>query len=118
MALPTFTPAVNPQPGAKQKPEVRLLRADFGDGYTQVAPDGLNHIRKIWDLTWPVLSQTDAETIYGFFDNMGGCQDFLYTVPGTPNQFKWTCDEYDFSVEKNNTYGVTAKLKQSFNLDG
>src|SRR5690606_29261995 len=44
-AIPTFDPPFAPSPGAQNKPEIKILQAEFGDGYSQPTPNGLNHIR-------------------------------------------------------------------------
>ena len=46
MALLTFTPPVGPSPGTAHKPTVNLFETEFGDGYSQPTPKGLNHVRK------------------------------------------------------------------------
>jgi len=52
MTLQTFTPPIQPSVGATNKPKVKILKADFGDGYTQAAADGTNNIRAEFSLTW------------------------------------------------------------------
>ena len=63
MAFPTFTPPVPPSPGTANKPKVKLLKAEFGDGYTQTTRDGLNHVRRTLSLKWEFLTPTQAKTI-------------------------------------------------------
>lgn len=42
MVLPTFIPPVGPSPGTSHKPTVNLWEAEFGDGYSQPTPKGIN----------------------------------------------------------------------------
>lgn len=51
----------------------RFLRTDFGDGYAQVTPAGLNHIRADYNIVYELLDTTDANTLRNFlYDNANG----------------------------------------------
>lgn len=114
MALAVFNPPVQPSPGTTDKPEVKLLEAEFGDGYTQVAADGMNHIRRIVTLKWDCLLPDQAEAIMSFLRSKGGCEPFLYTVADDSTQVRWTCKEFSRTYETPNT--VTATFRQDFSL--
>ena len=43
MGFAAFTPSVPPSPGTGDAPEISLNEADFGDGYTQSSPNGINN---------------------------------------------------------------------------
>jgi phage-related protein len=115
MSMPTFNPPIAPSVGAKITREVRLLEASFGDGYTQVARDGTNHIRQSYELTWEALSADQAGAIITFLDQQGGDMAFLYTLPGKA-QMRFTCKQYQETLTSGGWHSVTATLKQSFNL--
>ena len=118
MTLPVFTPARAPERSAKKSLKPRILLAEFGDGYTMSCPDGLNSVREMWDLSWPFLKRGDAEAIDDFLNACKGCQAFLYQIPGTRHQLKWTCEEWDYTLDAGpGLDSITAKFKQSFNLD-
>jgi phage-related protein len=117
VSLPTFNPPCPPQAGSKSKPELKLRKAEFGDGYTQTTRDGLNHIRQVFNLTWERLPASDADAILAFFEERGGDQPFYYAVPGTSRKVKWTCEEWERQFYGANIAGVSAVLRQSFNLD-
>ena len=116
MALTTFAPPVAPSPGTTRKPELALLKAQFGDGYTQTARDGLNHIRKVVELKWDVLRQSQAATITAFPEARGGTEPFLYQVPHSPAALKWTCEEWNQVDAANGLCSFTATFRQTFNL--
>lgn len=40
--------------------EPRVLRAQFGDGYAQTAPDGLNAYLRRWSVVWSNIYQNTA----------------------------------------------------------
>ncbi len=67
MALTTFTPPIAPTLGTKHAPKVNLLKAEFGDGYSQAAPNGLNHTAHEISLRWGALTEAQFGTIRQFF---------------------------------------------------
>ncbi|MFC0282268.1 phage tail protein [Camelimonas abortus] len=71
MALQAFT---SPYPPSKSvdRPEVKVLTAEFGDGYTQSAGDGMNNIRRVLTLTWDNLTPAQAGAIETFLRNHNG----------------------------------------------
>lgn len=113
MSLATFNPPVEPSPGTATKPEVKLKKAAFGDGYTQTTRDGLNHIRRVVTLQWEILSQEQADAIEAFFIAQGGDTPFYYTLRGDV-QRKWTCEEWDRVRASPNTCSAT--LQEDFNI--
>lgn len=113
MTFPTFTPPVEPSPGTTERPEFRLLRAEFGDGYSQITRDGLNHNRATVSLVWEVLTRPEHDAIVSFLTARGGDETFFYTVPGEPLR-KWTCAEWESNHAGAGYLSLTATLKQSF----
>ncbi len=79
----TFNPSINPSvsgTGVKKKP--RILTANFGDGYQQRTPDGLNYDEKEVSLSWDALDFIQFTEILNFFENHKGYISFYYTFPG------------------------------------
>ena len=116
MSVPTFNPPLTPSPGSADKPEIKLLEADFGDGYTQATPEGLNSIRRVVSLKWDVLTIAQASQILAFFTAQQGSAPFYYTIPGEGAAVLWTCKEFGQGFAAYNYRSVTATLRQSFNL--
>lgn len=114
MSLDTFNPPVAPSPGTMRKPEVKLLKATFGDGYTQAARDGLNAIQQVYELRWDVLTRGQADAIETFLEARAGTTPFLYQHPGTPAAIKMTCDEWSREEAANRLCAFRATLRQSF----
>jgi phage-related protein len=113
MALQTFNPPVPPSPGTDIKPEMKINRAEFGDGYTQEQPAGLNHLRRVVTLQWDVLTIEQAAAIEAFFEAHGGYQPFHYALSDDV-QRKWTCDTWGLVRGTPNTF--TATFRESFAL--
>lgn len=116
MTLATFNPPVAPFTGSKNKPEIKLKKADFGDGYSQITRDGLNHIRQVYSLTWDKLTRADAEAIEAFLVEQGGDTPFYYQLTSSSPTLKWTCEEWEVEYLSAGLAGITATLRQSFVL--
>lgn len=112
MPLPTFSPPVAPSPGTSHVPTVNLWEADFGEGYSQPTPKGINHIRRKVSLKWDGLSYDQMRAIVDFLENMGGNRPFSFQPYGEPTPRKWTCKDWTYSADA--PWKVTAELVQSF----
>lgn len=113
MAIETFKPPYAPT-STSEKPELKLLEAEFGDGYTQTAGDGMNHIRKVASLSWDVLTADQAREIEAFLERHGGSAPFLYALDEGETPLKWTCKEWSRKRDTPNT--MEATFRQSFLL--
>jgi phage-related protein len=116
MALNTFTPNPPPSPGTTNEPKLKLLKAEFGDGYTQTTRDGLNHIRRTMTLRWQLLTPTQAATLESFFVGQGGDTPFYYTPTNEVSAVRWTCEKWNKTGIEAGFQEFTANLEQSFNL--
>ena len=112
MPTPFFIPPVAPSPGTRHSPEIKLLTASFGDGYEQVSPDGLNHIRRVLDLRWNGVLLEERNAIMDFLMERQGYLPFWYQPFGSPAPIKWTCR--DFSSTADAPWKVSAKFIQHF----
>lgn len=120
MALLTFAPAITPSvSGIAEEVAPRVLGADFGDGYTQRAGDGLNAIARTVQLTWPAMTFANANAIEAFFEARRGYEAFLWTNPITPGvERKWTAPKWNkATVGSTDLATITATFKQEFDLD-
>lgn len=95
---------------------LKLHKASFGDGYTQTAPAGLNHIRRIVTLAWDVLAIEEADEITAFLKARGGYLPFYYRIPGEADSVKWTCEEWTRTAISGGYWSINATLRQSFTL--
>lgn len=112
MALKTFCPPVGPSPGTTIKRRVNILEAEFGDGYSQPSPNGINHIRKELPLAWSGLTEYQMQQIDDFFTEHKGTEPFYYKPVGHREPLKWTCKEWEAKLD--GVWSMTATLIQSF----
>lgn len=114
MVLQTFNPPVGPSPGTRKARDMKILEAEFGDGYSQPTPDGSNHMRRTLSLTWDGLTEAQAGEITTFLSEHAGTEPFFYTPAGDTVPTKWTCSTWDEVIE--GVWKVSAEFKQSFTL--
>lgn len=116
MALATFTPPFDPSVGMTRKYELKILECEFGDGYTQATADGVNHKRKIYDLTWDVLTDAQADAIVSFLESKGGFTPFYFNPPGESSPVKVTSKDWTVTFNRLGYRTVRATFRQSFNV--
>ena len=114
MTIPTFLPPTPPSPGGTRKPQVNVLRAEFGDGYSQARPKGLRHVRRVVTLRWDALSFAEVEAIEAFLTERAGWQAFAYRPFGFAETVRWTCS--DWESEHVPPWRLTATLMEDFSV--
>lgn len=88
----TFSPEVSPVAGSSYiQTEAKVDRAEFGDGYSQRSPMGLNSIRRAPTLHWDGLTLAQAQTLDAFFTDKAGAEAFYWTRPGESSAELFTC---------------------------
>jgi phage-related protein len=121
MAFPTFVPpnGVNTtfSPGSSEDHQPAVLANNFGDGYTQRMPDGLNHDLAKLSPKFDVLTWAQAETIMAFFKAQKGCLPFYFTRPGAGSPQKWICPRWSRVWDGEVTSGVTADFQEVVDAD-
>lgn len=101
-----------PTYGSTIKATTRVIRNEFGEGYSQRAADGMNNINKSVPLTWPALPIADADTLLAFFEAKGGHESFYWTPPWSAVVDIWTAAEWDFTPISSTLKTVTATFKR------
>jgi phage-related protein len=94
----------------------RMLSTQFGDGYSQEAPDGTNALYDTWTITYENLSLTDRNTLFAVLDAVGGWDYLTWTAPGDGTSKKWkvTKDGVQEQPQTGGVYNVSFKVKQVF----
>ena len=116
MTLPTFTPPRDPQLGGEKTIDFRLLQADFGDGYEQVASDGINAIREKWRLVWNAVPDQEADTIETFVRQVGAWGAFYYKVPGTAATKKWRIESFTRTQSNIEYDAISLSIREIFDF--
>lgn len=85
-----------PAYGATETTTARVLKAQFGDGYSQRIADGINNKPRSWSLSFS-KTQTDIDLILAFLNAEGGVYSFDWTPPrGVAG--KWICEQWNTTV--------------------
>lgn len=114
MRVFTWRPLVETPGGVR----FRVLKAQFGDGYSQTVGDGINNRTQSWNLTFRGSHEFIRE-IMAFLDEHGGALRFLWTPSGM-DQYMYSCEGYDIInhvSETPNSKGVaslTCTFEQRF----
>jgi phage-related protein len=116
MSLDTFTPPRIPDAPMAETSKLSLSEAEFGDGYTQATPNGLNHIRRSYQAKWTALTDDEAQTIVAFMASHKGSEPFWYTVPRI-GKLKVSCKNWSRTLNELGSVDVTAELVESFSTE-
>lgn len=116
MVYPLFTPPgiVGISPGSTKATKPRVLRNDFGDGYSQRIGDGLNQINRKVDIKFSVLVKSEADDIESFFEERAGYKPFRWTLPGEDTERKWIAPEWQRTYTGRLTYDISVTFEEVF----
>lgn len=110
MAIETFT--WSPRPNASSDTKLRNRKAQFGDGYIQVAGDGLNTKSQEWSLEF-VGNSTYIGAIKDFIERHGGTKAFIWTPP-LESKGLYRCESYKPTAIGGGNYSLSATFTQAF----
>ena len=105
-----WDPSVDPTGNTK----FRNRSAQFGNGYRQVAEDGINGEEQSWPLTFGG-DASEVKPIRDFLRRHKGATPFQWTPPlGDPAL--WTCAEFNVTPHGSELYTLTATFEQYFGV--
>lgn len=110
MATETFTWRPDEEPTGTVT--FRTKSAKFGDGYEQVAQDGINNRSQSWPLTFTGQKSRIME-IAAFLDRHAGATPFFWTAPLSA-QALYRCKTYQPKSLGGGVYTLSATFEQAF----
>ena len=113
--LERFESDASPDYPTVRRERPRIISVQFGDGYEQRAPDGLNYKDHQQEIVWTNLRQEVAEHISMFFDNRRGTDTFRYRFPnprGTEKENFYVCKEWEVALTDTGAHRVTARMQR------
>lgn len=113
MAAPAF-PDVQPSRGSGADVASRLRKAQFGDGYAQRAPDGLNHLEKTYEFVLEAAPAADLEAVTDFLEARAGHEPFTFQPRGYDAAVRWVCETWSEPRWISATHG---NLRATFTRD-
>ena len=106
---------IGPVAGTTSEPKANVIRAEYGDGYSQRTPEGLNHIRQEATLRWTHKSLYQWRIIRDFLRPKLQGPIFSYTEFGDVESRRWVCMRLTGPTpEHGNLYTFSAKLIEEF----
>ena len=109
MATFTFVPSIS----SASKTKTRIKKVQFGDGYMQRGSDGINAVKKDWDLVFTNITDANADAIEAFLSaNVGAA--ITWTPPGAGASSKYTCTEWKRTYAFFNVCNLTVPFEQVF----
>lgn len=88
------------------------IRSDFAAGYVQSRAKWTRS-RKIFELSWNVMSDSDKSTLETFFDdNLGGTFTWAHPLSGTSYTVRFVGDELLAKYVKVNRWQVDVTLEE------
>ncbi|NIH11210.1 MAG: phage tail protein [Serratia symbiotica] len=92
----------------------RIRKVQFGDGYTQVAGDGINPVIRSWELNFTGPREF-IESVTRFLDVHQGVKSFQWHPPsGVVGLYR--CEGYKFNAMKRGWFSVTATFIEAFHI--
>ncbi|CAG9177767.1 phage tail protein [Cupriavidus pampae] len=99
-------------PSVQGDTTLRVRAAQFGDGYKQVAADGINNKVQTWPMKFVGTEARIAEII-AFVDRHAGFRSFYWTPPlGVQGLYR--VPKYTPAVEAGGVYSFSATFEQAF----
>lgn len=90
----------------------RVLKAQFGDGYSQVAADGINNVGESWPIS--VAGGTaDVKPVKDFLDATQGVSAFYWTPP-LGNQGLYRCPSYQLTAQVGDNFILAAQFDKVY----
>ncbi|QIG76093.1 minor tail protein M [Rhizobium phage RHph_I4] len=116
MTAPTipFPEGVFIETGSSRDETARVLKAQFGNNYTQRSGDGLNPIDTEMSIVISSITRVDSKTITDFLRERAGYQSFLFTIPGEDTPRQWTCEKWTVSHSTAVHDTISATLTEVF----
>jgi len=91
-----------------------IKKTQFGDGYSQSAPDGINNILLPIELTFDKRTDDEARAILHFLYFRKGAESFVFTPPFPYNTNKlFKCERYRHSQIFANNHTISATFTET-----
>jgi phage-related protein len=92
----------------------RIRKAQFGDGYAQVAGDGINPVIRTWDLTFTGPREF-IDDIIKFLESHQGVKSFQWRPPSGDIGL-YRCEAYKNTPMKRRWFSLTATFTEAFHV--
>ena len=97
-------------------PQYKVSEAQYGDGYSVVAEDGVNAEVLVVNLNWTNINQAERDIVVNFLLAHAPATPFYYTAPNRA-QRPYICKEWSDTETDAGYYSVTAKLEENHGVN-
>lgn len=113
----TFAPAKAPSlENTQLQLSERTRSAQFGDGYEQTSPDGLNSKVRTWTWNWNFLSTAQADDIETFWLDHGQTVAWLYQAPWDTVVRKYRITSFARNAVSGTAFSIMMGVKEVFDF--
>jgi len=100
-----------------KKVSFRDISAQLGDGYVQVAQQGINSRYDTWNVTWGALTLTEKNTVVGVLDTVGSWSMLSWKpcFETVTKNFRMSKEGYTLQpLGKSGLYTISCQLIQAY----
>jgi phage-related protein len=97
----------------------RAISSQFGDGYQQTAPNGINVKVASWTVEWGALTLAERNTVESVLDYVGSWGILTWTPTNESVQLKFRMTNEGYTrntLNKNGIFSISCKLMQVFDI--
>jgi phage-related protein len=87
-----------PSSGYSKQANTRVRAIEFGDGYAQRSPDGINNTKYTWELSFNNRRYDVINDIEAFFIDKQGSRHFLWTPPDESVEYTVVCANWSSNI--------------------
>lgn len=114
MPMSTFTPPCTPDQGMDVDNTPRFIQAQFGDGYKQEIPDGINNLQAKMSPRWTNARKTEADAIINFLKPLARSRTPFYWTPnGETVARALKCLGLKYAWKKGRYCDITAEFEET-----
>ena len=92
--------------------EFKTRTAMFGEGYSQRVPDGINYLKRTWNLTFE-LPKPETDAIEAFLYARRGVESFTWTPPTGPTGL-WLCPAWKPAAAGYDSFTISLTFQEVF----
>lgn len=95
----------------------KTIKASYGDGYSQRAPDGLNYRKESWEVKWAALTKEEMLAVTTDLDSVGGHGVIIWVPCDDVVSKKFINSDSKYSVTRAGAmYSISISLEQVFDV--
>jgi phage-related protein len=105
--------------GATYDLEPSVTKAQFGDGYAQRKPSGINTQSRVWTVDMKNITTSMRDDVLAFLEARNGVEVFNWTAPRFTTALDYVCPSWSFSYgdmteDGSYLYNLSMKFQQVY----